>query len=285
MSNQTNDKKNSTRPDFATILGLTIAGVCILGGLLLEGGKFADVQQATAAMIVFGGTIGAVLVTTPLPVFLAALRRSLSIVIARPQPFRETLDRITRFAEQARRHGVASLEEEAGEIEDAFLRKALNLAVDGTDLREIREIMELDMEAESERREAEIRVWESAAGYAPTIGIIGAVLGLIQVMKHLDNITEVGRGIAVAFVATVYGVASANVLFLPAAGKLKAQDRELAQLREMMIEGAIAIAEGVNPRLIQLKLEAFVAPSPARSDKKLRKAPSALAGKLAVDNS
>jgi chemotaxis protein MotA len=285
MPNQTNDKKNSLRPDLATLLGLAIAGACMLGGLLLEGGKVADIQQVTAAMIVFGGTIGAVLVTTPLRVFLSALRRFLSILIARPQPFRQTLDRITRFAEQARRNGVASLEQEADDIEDAFLRKALNLAVDGTDLREIREIMALDMDAEGERREAEMRVWESAAWYAPTIGIIGAVLGLIQVMKHLDNITEVGRGIAVAFVATVYGVASANVVFLPAAGKLKAQDRELAQLREMMIEGVIAIAEGMNPRLIQLKLEAFLAPAPARRERKPREARAALASKLAVDNS
>jgi chemotaxis protein MotA len=127
--------------------------------------------------------------------------------------------------------------------------------------------MALDLEAEAERLEADAKVWESAAGYSPTIGIIGAVLGLIQVMKHLENIEDVGRGIAVAFVATVYGVASANILFLPAAGKLKAHDRELAQLRMMMLDGVIAIAEGMNPRLIKLKLEALLSPEPASSAK------------------
>lgn len=284
MAKQTTDKKDTLRPDFATILGLAIACGCMIGGLLIEGGRVADIQQVTAGMIVFGGTFGAVLITTPFPVFLSALRRFFSILIRRPQPFRQTLSRIIRFAEQARRNGVASLEHQADDIEDPFLRKALLLAVDGTDLREIREIMALDTEAEAERREAEEKVWESAAGYAPTIGIIGAVLGLIQVMKHLDNITEVGRGIAVAFVATVYGVGSANILFLPAAGKLKAQNRTAAQLRDMMVEGVIAIAEGMNPRLIQLKLEAFLAPPPVRREKKRGKARTP-ASKLATDNS
>jgi chemotaxis protein MotA len=284
MPIKTTYKKDSLRPELATILGLLVACSCMLGGLLLEGGKVADVQQVTAAMIVFGGTLGAVLVTTPFPVFLSALRRFPSILVRRPQPFRQTLHRIIRFAEQARRNGVASLELEADGIEDAFLRKALLLAVDGTDLREIREVMALDMDAEIERREAEEKVWESAAGYAPTIGIIGAVLGLIQVMKHLDNISEVGRGIAVAFVATVYGVATANILFFPAAGKLKAQNRDLARLRDMMVEGVIAIAEGMNPRLIQLKLEAFQAPTAALRGQKTGRARAA-AGKLAADNS
>jgi chemotaxis protein MotA len=142
--------------------------------------------------------------------------------------------------------------------------------------------MALDLDAEAERRDADAKVWESAAGYSPTIGIIGAVLGLIQVMKHLDNIEAVGRGIAVAFVATVYGVGCANILFLPAAGKLKAHDREWFQLRQMMIDGVIAIAEGMNPRLIQLKLEAFLSPERVPSEKRhaQKRAPAA---KLVVD--
>ena len=142
-------------------------------------------------------------------------------------------------------------------MSDPILRKALTLAVDGTDLREIREMMRLEIEAEEDCAEAEIKVWESAAGYSPTVGIIGAVLGLIQVMKHLENLDAVGRGIAVAFVATVYGVAIANLVFLPAAAKLKFRSQEKSQLHEMIIEGVLAIAEGMNPKLIREKLRPF----------------------------
>jgi chemotaxis protein MotA len=277
MANDTREEKPTRRLDFATIAGLAIAAGCVTGGLLLEGGKLADIGQFTAALIVLGGTIGAVLVTTPFPVFLSAARRFVDILFRRPLPFHSTLNCILRFAERARRNGVASLEADAAAIEDRFLSKALSLAVDGTDLREIREIMALDLDPEVERREADAKVWECAAGYSPTIGIIGAVLGLIQVMKHLDNIEEVGRGIAVAFVATVYGVGCANILFLPAAGKLKAHDSEWLQLRQMMIDGVIAIAEGMNPRLIQLKLEAFLSPekAPARIQPARKRAPTA----------
>jgi len=246
------------RPDLATILGLVLAIGSILGGLILEGGSLRDVRQLTAAMIVLGGTLGAVMVATPLEVCKAAFQRLLSVLLHRAHPVAATLDSIVHFAERARRNGLASLEDEASNVDDPFLAKALNLAVDGTEIAEIRSMMLLDLQMEEERAEAIAKVWEAAAGYAPTIGIIGAVLGLIQVMKNLQNLDEVGRGIAVAFVATVYGVASANLLFLPAASKLRARDRRLFQMREMVVEGVVAIAEGMNPKLIRLKLEAFV---------------------------
>ena len=241
----------------ATILGLVLAIGSILGGLILEGGSLRDVRQLTAAMIVLGGTLGAVMVATPLEVCKAAFQRLLSVLLHRAHPVAATLDSIVHFAERARRNGLASLEDEASNVDDPFLAKALNLAVDGTEIAEIRSMMLLDLQMEEERAEAIAKVWEAAAGYAPTIGIIGAVLGLIQVMKNLQNLDEVGRGIAVAFVATVYGVASANLLFLPAASKLRARDRRLFQMREMVVEGVVAIAEGMNPKLIRLKLEAF----------------------------
>src|SRR5215470_10589 len=141
------------------------------------------------------------------------------------------------FAAKARKQGIVSLETEAAAVSDPFLRKALNLAVDGTDLQELRKMMEIDMTLAEESGEAEAKVWEAAGGYAPTIGIIGAVMGLIQVMKHLEDIKEVGHGIAVAFVATVYGVGTANVFFLPAANKLRARARRVALLQELMLEG------------------------------------------------
>jgi chemotaxis protein MotA len=246
-----------SRPDLATIGGLVLALGGIVGGLLLEGGKIRDVAQITAALIVFGGTFGAVMVTTPYPVLMRALRKvSLVFVDRAPQPS-DAIDEIISFAGKARRHGIVSLEQDADNVPDPFLRKALNLAVDGTDLDDIRKMMELEVAAEEHRGEDEAKVFEAAGGYAPTVGIIGAVLGLIQVMKHLENIDEVGRGIAVAFVATVYGVGSANLFLLPAANKLRSRVQRATQIRELMLEGVVAIVEGLNPKLIRTKLEAY----------------------------
>jgi len=245
------------RPDWSTLCGICLALAGLIGGLLLERGSIQDVAQITAAMIVLGGTFGAVLVTTPLHVVLRALRRMRDLFIDTSLPHTALIDQVIWFASQARREGIVSLESEAEAIADPFLRKALNLAVDGTDLQELRKMMEIDIAQNEQATEAEAKVWESAGGYAPTIGIIGAVMGLIQVMKHLEDIKEVGHGIAVAFVATVYGVGSANILFLPAANKLRARLREAVALQEMLLEGVTGIVEGLNPSLIRLKLESY----------------------------
>jgi chemotaxis protein MotA len=199
-------------------------------------------------------------------VLLRAARKLGFVFLDRTQPLEPLIDDILSFATKARKQGVVALEREAANIEDPFLRKALNLAVDGTDLQELRKMMELEIELEEHRAEAEAKVYEAAGGYAPTIGIIGAVLGLIQVMKHLENIEEVGKGIAVAFVATVYGVASANIFFLPAANKLKSRLQYVVHMRELMLEGVVGIVEGMNPKLIRLKLEAYLTPK-ARAGK------------------
>jgi len=161
------------------------------------------------------------------------------------------------LARQVRRLGIASLEEEAQKADDPFLRKALGIAADGVDSRELRRIMELEIEIEQRRFEADSAVFEAGGGYSPTIGIIGAVLGLIQVMKHLEHLEEVGRGIAVAFVATVYGVALANILLLPIAAKIQARAKIVEEQRELILAGVLAIAAGTNPRLIQLQLDAY----------------------------
>src|ERR1019366_6653654 len=161
--------------------------------------------------------------------------------------------------------GIVSLETDASAIDDPYLRKALSLAVDGTDLQELRKMMEIDIALAEHTAESDAKVWEAAGGYAPTIGIIGAVMGLIQVMKHLEDIKEVGHGIAVAFVATVYGVASANILFLPAAAKLRMRINEATLRKDMILEGIIGIVEGLNPTLIRLKLDAY---NPIREVKK-----------------
>lgn len=250
-------KGGGTKPDIATLAGITLALFGIIGGLLLEKGSIQDVAQATAAIIVFGGTIGAVLVTNPLPVFLGAVKGLKQVFFEKNESPAGTIEILLQMATKARKNGIVSLENEAAELPDPFLRKALNLAVDGTDLNEIRNMMGTDVELADQNAEAEAKVWESAGGYAPTIGIIGAVMGLIQVMKHLDDIKEVGHGIAVAFVATVYGVGSANIFFLPAANKMRARIHRSRVIKEMILEGVAAIVEGLNPTLIRLKLEAY----------------------------
>ncbi len=247
----------SAKPDLATILGIVVALGGILGGLLLEGGSITDVAQITAAMIVFGGTLGAVMVTTPVPVLLGAVRQLPVVFINRAQSAEAVIEEIIGYATKARKSGIVSLEHDAAAIADPFLKKALNLAIDGMDLKELRGMMELEINLEEQRAEEEAKVYEAAGGYSPTIGIIGAVLGLIQVMKHLENIEEVGKGIAVAFVATVYGVGAANIFFLPAGNKLKARMRRAIRVRELMLEGVTGIVEGLNPKLIRSKLEAY----------------------------
>lgn len=238
----------------------------IIGGLLLEKGNIQDVAQGTAAMIVLGGTLGAVLVTTPLPVFLRAVKGLRWAFLEQASSTAATIESLIQYATKARKNGIVSLESEAATIPDPFLRRAVSLAVDGTDLQELRKMMELDLSLSEHTSEAEAKVWEAAGGYAPTIGIIGAVMGLIQVMKHLEDIVAVGHGIAVAFVATVYGVGSANIFFLPVANKLKARMRDASLRKEMILEGVVGIVEGLNPTLIRMKLEAYNQ-EPAKSGK------------------
>jgi len=261
-------KRAGARPDLATLGGLAVALTGLIGGLLLEKGSIMDVSQFTAAMIVFGGTFGAVLVTTPLPIFLSAMKGLKSVFFEKASSTSETIQALVQYATAARKNGIVSLETEAAKIADPFLRKSLNLAVDGTDLQEIRKMMEIDIALSENAAEAEARVWEAAGGYSPTVGIIGAVMGLIQVMKHLEDIKEVGHGIAVAFVATVYGVASANLFFLPAAAKLRARMHDASLLKDMTLEGIIGIVEGLNPTLIRLKLSAYdPKPQPPKTPK------------------
>jgi len=253
------NSKTSAKPDFATIGGLLLALGGIAAGLIMEGGRIQDVAQITSALIVLGGTIGAVMVTTPLPVLIRAAKKISTVFFSREDSVSDTVEEIIEYATRARRDGIVSLESQAAAIENHFLKKALELAVDGIEPVRIRDIMELEIQLFEESVEAEAKVYESAGGYAPTIGIIGAVLGLIQVMKNLANIDEVGQGIAVAFVATIYGVASANILFLPVANKLRARGKQAVQLHELMLEGVLSIAEGVNQKLIRIKLDAYLA--------------------------
>jgi chemotaxis protein MotA len=244
--------------DKASFGGVLLAILGIVAGLLLEGGNLGQIFQPTAAMIVFGGTLGAVLLQFPLHTVVEAARR-LGQVFFRPgEQNSKLIDTLVSFANKARRSGVVSLDNDLKSVSEPFLRQTLTLAVDGTEPSELRKIMTLALDSRAEVEDRIPAVFDSAGGFSPTVGILGAVLGLIQVMQHLDKIEEVGKGIAVAFVATIYGVAAANLFFLPAAGKLRIRLREEHMRREMMLEGVISILEGINPRMLQVKLGGFL---------------------------
>lgn len=250
--------KGGLRPDVATIGGLVLAVGGIVGGLVLEKGSVKDIAQFTAALIVLGGTAGAVMVNTPLETLKTALSQARTVIFERSHRPAALIDEIIVYATKARKQGIVSLESDAAAIADPFLQKAINLAVDGTDLDDLKAMMELEIDLAEQSAEDAAKVFDSGGGYAPTIGIIGAVLGLIQVMKNLANLEEVGHGIAVAFVATVYGVGLANLLLLPAGGKIRARAAKDRQLRDLTLAGVIGIVEGANPKLIRTKLNAYL---------------------------
>jgi chemotaxis protein MotA len=245
--------------DTSSIVGVLLALAGILAGLLLEGGHVGQILQPTAAMIVFGGTAGAVMLQFPLPTVWAAALRLFRVFFYRADTGEASVKQLVNFANKARRNGIVSLDQDLAMIHDSFLKQAIMLAVDGTEPSELRRIMELQIDNQHEIEDKIPGVFEAAGGFSPTIGIIGAVLGLIQVMQHLDHIDEVGKGIAVAFVATIYGVAAANLLFLPAAGKLRMRASHEQALKEMMLEGVVSILEGMNPRILEIKLNSFLA--------------------------
>ncbi|MBI1748697.1 MAG: flagellar motor protein [Acidobacteria bacterium] len=243
--------------DLATILGFIIAAVGILGGQAIEGGSLMQILQPTAAMIVGGGTMGAVMIAFPLKTFIGSIKSIKDLFFDKAHSPEELVKELVSFATKARKEGLVSLEPEIPKTSDEFLGEALRMAVDGIDPKEMRQSLELRIEQMEEHAEDSPKVFEAAGGFAPTIGIIGAVLGLIQVMQHLDNIEEVGKGIAVAFVATIYGVGLANIVFLPAANKLKLKAKHGIKRKYAMLDAVASIVEGMNPRLIDAKLRSY----------------------------
>ncbi|MGA9673298.1 MAG: flagellar motor protein [Terracidiphilus sp.] len=256
--------------DKASFGGVFLAIAGIVAGLLLEGGNLGQILQPTAALIVFGGTMGAVLLQFPLSTVISAFRSLGNVFTGPTKHNKQLILLLIAFANKARRNGVVSLDQDLQSIEDPYLKQSLMLAVDGTEPGDLRKIMRVSLDSTMESEERLPAVFESAGGFSPTIGILGAVLGLIQVMQHLDNMQEVGRGIAVAFVATIYGVGVANLFFLPFAGKMRIRLHEVHQSREMMLEGVISILEGMNPRMLEVKLAGFLHES--KPEKKARAA-------------
>ncbi|TAN71901.1 MAG: flagellar motor protein, partial [Gallionella sp.] len=221
--------------DKLTLLGLVIGLTGILSGQLLGGGDLSILFQGAAFLIVFGGTLGAVMVQCPANVFVTAIRMGRWAFVTPEPPGRELIRQLTGWSVLARKEGILALEGRMATVTDPFLKKGLQLLVDGSSAEKIREVLEVDIHSWEQLRWQSARVWEAAAGYSPTIGIIGAVLGLMHVMQNLNEPGKLGGGIAVAFVATVYGVALANLLFLPVANKLKSIIMQHTHIREMIV--------------------------------------------------
>ena len=244
--------------DKATIIGLILGIGAVLGGQVIEGGSIRSIMQMAAAIIVFGGTFGAVFISFPFHDVIGGLKGVKSIIKEPPQNPYQLITQITSYANKARKEGILSLEKEARNVEEPFLKKALTMAVDGVEPNAMREAMETELEYINEQGKTSSKIFKTAGGYAPTIGILGAVLGLIHVMENLNDPSKLGSGIATAFIATVYGVGSANLLFLPIATKLEVRHRHEMILKEMILEGVVAVSTGENPRLIEEKLTSFL---------------------------
>lgn len=244
--------------DKATLIGLVMGIGAVLGGQVLEGGSIHSIMQFTAAVIVFGGTFGAVFLSFPFQNVIGGFRDLRTIIKEPAQDPSQIIAQITNYANKARKEGILSLEKEIKNITDPFLSKALIMAVDGVEPNMIREAMGTELEYLDEHGKVNSKVFKSAGGYAPTIGILGAVLGLIHVMENLSDPSKLGTGIAVAFVATVYGVGSANLLFLPISTKMEMRHRHQMIIKEMILEGVVAVSTGENPRLIEEKLNSFL---------------------------
>lgn len=251
-------KRNSRRLDFGGLGGAALALATVVIAQKLEGGQIRSLVQPTAAVVVFGGTLAALLVSFPL----STLRRTVVAIrnafVTPPPAMRALVTELSGMALRSKKKGLMSLESLATDTGDRFLGRALSLAIDGLPPESVRRTMEAESQAQEEFDDEVALVLESAAGYSPTLGILGAVLGLIHVMENIAAPSRLGAGIAVAFVATVYGVASANLLFMPLAARLRNQTRLAALQREIVIEGVVSMQQGIHPRQLEEQLEAYV---------------------------
>jgi chemotaxis protein MotA len=244
--------------DILSITGIFVGIGAILLGIVLDGGDISSLVNVPALIIVFGGTFGATLLQFPPTIFVRSMKMFLWVLISKEINLSEQIDKVVNWSHLARKEGLLGLENAISDENDPFIKKCLQLLIDGNDSDAIRDILDLDMYSKESMGLQAAGLYEAMGGYAPTIGILGAVMGLIHVMQNLTNPELLGQGIATAFVATIYGVGSANLIFLPVANKLKTHVLELTQAREMLIEGVISIADGENPRNIKLKLGGYL---------------------------
>jgi len=244
--------------DRLTIAGIFLAVFAIFGGQILDGGNINALINPAAFLIVVGGSFGAVMIQTHLKTFIRAMKITKWVFNPPVQPMAEGIKKVTAWSHLARREGLLGLEKSIDQNIDPYILKGLNMLVDGNDPDAIRSAMYVELDVTAKELLQASKVYESLGGYSPTIGIVGAVLGLIQVMGNLSEPELLGAGIATAFVATIYGVGFANLFFLPVYHKLRTIISENSRYMEMILEGVASIAEGENPRVIQMKLEGYI---------------------------
>ncbi len=247
--------------DKTTLPGLLIGLVALIVTILLEGGNPMAMLNLPAATVVFGGSLGVALVAFPLGRLLLVPKLIGKSMADKQHDEGKLVDLFVDLAEKARREGLLALEAQAGQIENPFVKKGIMLVVDGTDPEVVRGVLEAETIAMSKRHQGGYAVFDALGGFAPTLGIIGTVMGLVNVLSHLDNPDELGHSIATAFLATLYGVGSANLIWLPLGNKLKVKSKQEAELRELAVEGVLAVQAGDNPRIVREKLEAFLPPA------------------------
>jgi len=244
--------------DMLSLLGVAVAFAALIGGNWLEGGHIDALLNGPAFMIVVGGSVGAVLLQTPLTIFVRAMQISKQVIIPPKLPLEDLVKKMINWSHLARKEGLLGLEDVVNKESDLFVRKGVQLLVDGSEPEDLRRMLELEIDTNEQRDLNAAKVFDSMGGYSPTIGIIGAVMGLIHVMQNLADPSRLGEGIATAFVATIYGVGLANLFLLPIASKLKSHVLAKTHYRELVIEGLVAISEGENPRLIEIRLRGFI---------------------------
>jgi len=246
--------------DLATVLGLALAWGALFGSLILEGGKLSELVNVPAFVLVVFGTIGATVTGTSMKTLTAIPQILRSTIKNSPLDPAGLIEAMVEFARKARREGILSLEAASQEIDNEFLRKGVMLIVDGTPSVMVREILETEVVGMQERHKLGETVFTSLGGFSPTLGIIGTVMGLINMLARLSEPGNMGHAIAAAFIATLYGVSLANLVYLPIAGKLKANTAEEVVCREMIIEGVLSIQAGDNARIVETRMMAFLPP-------------------------
>lgn len=244
--------------DLGVILGLVIAVVSILGANMLEGGHVGDLFQLTAMLIIIGGTVGATMVHVGLTDFLRIPALFMGAMKKHGYDRVAIVEQLVSFAQKARREGMLALEEDLQGMNDEFMAKGLQMMVDGIDPEMVEGVLMTETELHERQAQADASIFEAAGGYGPTMGIIGTVMGLIHVLGNLENPDELGPAIAVAFLATLWGILTANIFWLPVAGKMKVNARELSEVRHLVMEGILSIQKGESPGMVKEKLEAFI---------------------------
>ena len=255
--------------DIATLIGILIAGGLVLSSIIM-GGSITWFINYPSLMIVFGGTMGATLLSYPLSEVMSVFGVAKNVFQHRAQNVNELIDSLVSFARKARREGILSFESELKKVDNAFMVKGLELAIDGMESNAIEDILMTEIRAIEERHRLGADIFYSMGAFSPAIGMLGTIIGLIQMLMQMEDPSKIGGPMAVALLTTFYGVFLSYLLFLPIAGKLKTRSKQEILLSQMIMEGIMAIQSGDNPRIVEQKLKAFLAPKARRTGANIR---------------